>query len=128
MSSKDEATFNQRVENLRKAFIKVEAQLSHTTQFFKSDALTNVDIAWLPLLHLADIVKSRTGYDLFCGLAKVPAWQQAVLASLDVHATVSDDFEQKFTNYYLTQTYLGCGEDILAKSDCTQASQTSCCG
>ncbi|GAL37035.1 glutathione S-transferase [Vibrio maritimus] len=61
MSSKDKATFEERAEKLIKAFQKAENQLSGETKFFKSDALSNVDMAWLPLLHRAAIVKAHSG-------------------------------------------------------------------
>lgn len=125
MSSKDEQTFIQRAEKLRQAFAKVEAQLTGESPFFKSDRLSNVDIAWLPLLHRAAIIKAHTQYDFLCGLPKVQAWQTALLAAVDVNRTVADDFEAKFTDFYLTETFLAKGADIPAQQACQAA---SCCG
>ncbi|WP_411991529.1 glutathione S-transferase family protein [Agarivorans sp. DSG3-1] len=124
MSSKDKATFEERTEKLFKAFEKVETQLSGTTMFFKSNQLSNVDIAWLPLLHRANIVKQHTGFDFLCGLPKAQAWQNNVLATGLAEKTVSDDFEALFTDFYLTNTYLG-GNEAEEKVAC---GTSSCCG
>lgn len=125
MSSKDKATFEERVEKFTKAFAKVEAHLSGETKFFKSDALSNVDMAWLPLLHRAAIIKKRTDFDFLCGLPKTQAWQSALLETGLAEKTVSEDFEQQFTDFYLSNTYLGTGEDVQQSSVC---SSSSCCG
>lgn len=125
MSSKDKDTFTQRSEKLINAFKKVENQLSGDTEFFKSDKLSNVDMAWLPLLHRADIVKQHSGFDFLCGLPKVQAWQQALLATNLAEKTVSEDFNDLFTQFYLTNTYLGEGKDVQQSSGC---GTSSCCG
>ena len=124
MSSKDQATFNERSKKLISAFSKAESQLIAGTAFFKSNTLSNVDIAWLPLLHRAAIVKKITGYDFFRGLPKVQAWQKNVLATDLAKETVSTDFEQLFIDFYLTNTYLAQGEDIQQNEGCETS---SCC-
>lgn len=124
MSSRDQATFQERETKLFTAFQKAERQLSAEHRFFKSDQLSNVDIAWLPLLHRADIVKKVTGYDFFCGLTKMQAWQKAIMESGLVDKTVSADFEQKFRDFYLTTTYLAISEKGLTNKSCIN---TSCC-
>ena len=106
MSSKDKTTFEERSEKLIKAFSKVEEKLSGTTVFFKSNHVSKVDIAWLPLLHRADIVKRKTGFDLLEGLPKVQAWQLNLLATGIAVASVAQDFEEQFSDFYLTNTYL----------------------
>ncbi|CAH0524325.1 glutathione S-transferase family protein [Vibrio hippocampi] len=125
MSSKNQQTFEERSDKLIKAFKKSEDQLSGATRYFKSDVVSNVDIAWLPLLHRAAIVKARTGYDFFCGLPKMQAWQQNILQSGLIDLTVSEDFETLFSDFYLTNTYLGKGNDVAPSSSCNAA---SCCG
>ncbi|MGR5363489.1 glutathione S-transferase family protein [Vibrio mediterranei] len=125
MSSKDKETFEERAEKLIKAFHKAENQLSGNTKFFKSDAFSNVDMAWLPLLHRAAIVKAHSGYDFFCGLPKMQAWQRNIMESGLVEKTVSSDFETRFADFYLTNTYLATGKDVQAQQDC---STSSCCG
>ncbi|WP_047048217.1 glutathione S-transferase family protein [Vibrio mexicanus] len=125
MSSKDKATFDERAAKLFKAFEKAEKQLSGNTKFFKSDNLSNVDMAWLPLLHRAALVKAHSGYDFFCGLPKMQAWQESIMATGLVEKTVSDDFNEKFSNFYLTNTYVGEGKDIQQQGGC---GSSSCCG
>ncbi|WEM44555.1 glutathione S-transferase family protein (plasmid) [Photobacterium sp. DA100] len=125
MSSKNEATFEQRNEKFVTAFTKVEKQLSGQSRFFKSDSISNVDIAWLPLLHRAHIIKQHTGYDFLCGLPKTKAWQQAVMASGLVEQTVAEDFEQHFTNFYLSDNHLKIGNELQNSATCAIS---SCCG
>lgn len=122
MRSADEATLTERVEKLAKAFAKAENQL--VGPFFKGDQMSNVDMAWLPLLHRAHIIKSHTCFDMLEGLPKVQAWQQKVMESGLVEKTVAEDFEDAFTGFYLSdQTFLGKGEDCTANSGCG----TNCC-
>ena len=125
MSSKDKETFETRSEKLLKAFKKVETQLSGKSVFFKSDQLSNVDMAWLPLLHRAHLVKAHSGFDFFCGLPKLQAWQQALLNTELAEKSVSEDFNSLFTNFYLSNTYLAEGKDIQRSADCASS---SCCG
>ncbi|PSW16585.1 glutathione S-transferase [Photobacterium rosenbergii] len=130
MSSKDKATFEQRNEKFVTAFAKVEKQLSGESRYFKSDSISNVDIAWLPLLHRAHIIKQHTGFDFLCCLPKTQAWQKAVMASGLVEQSVAEDFEQHFTHFYLSETYLSdstlktCNE-LKNSTICTIS---SCCG
>lgn len=124
MSSKDKATFEQRTDKLQTAFHKVEKQLSGQSKFFKSDTLSNIDIAWLPLLHRAAIVKAHSGFDFLCGLPKAQAWQQAVLATGLADKSIAADFNEKFSDFYLSNTYLAEGKDIQS----TACRSTSCCG
>ena len=63
MGSKDKDTFDTRLANLQKAFLKAENKLGDT-QFFKGNYISNVDIAWLPLLHRASVIKERSGFDM----------------------------------------------------------------
>ncbi|MGF1735995.1 glutathione S-transferase family protein [Photobacterium satsumensis] len=125
MSSKDKATFEQRNEKFVTAFAKIENQLSGNTRYFKSDAISNVDIAWLPLLHRANIIKQHTGYDFLCALPKTQAWQQAIMESGLVEASVADDFELHFTNFYLSETYLKTGLELQSGTACATS---GCCG
>ncbi|WP_133406102.1 glutathione S-transferase family protein [Parashewanella tropica] len=124
MSSKDQETFEQRNTKLYAVFTKAEQQLSGKTKFFKSDKLSNVDIAWLPLLHRAYIVKQQTGCDLLCGLPKVQAWQVALMEIGIAEKTVSEDFDEKFVGFYLTNTFLSKDNDDVQNGCCDK---TSCC-
>ncbi|WP_318440042.1 glutathione S-transferase family protein [Photobacterium leiognathi] len=121
MGSKDKDIFIQREESLRKAFTKAENQLSGNTLFFKSDTISRVDIAWLPLLHRAAIIKDHTSYDLLCCLPKLQTWQSALLKTGLTEKSVAPDFIDKFTGFYLTNTYLaGCKDQQCEcqSSDC----------
>ncbi|MBN3562739.1 glutathione S-transferase family protein [Aliamphritea spongicola] len=107
MRSGDKDTLTERTEKLAKAFAKAEKQLGEGT-FFKGDQLSNIDIAWLPLLHRADIIREHTGYDLLNGYPKVQAWQASVMKTGLAEASVAEDFETAFTDFYLSdQTWLG---------------------
>ncbi|MBW3698474.1 glutathione S-transferase family protein [Vibrio sp. T187] len=125
MSSKNGETFAERSEKLIKAFKKAEDKLSGDTQFFKSNELSNVDMAWIPLLHRAAIVKEKVGYDFLCGLPKMQAWQKNLLETGLVEKSVSEDFVELFSNFYLANTYLAEGKDIQQQGGC---GSTSCCG
>ncbi|MGB6136914.1 MAG: glutathione S-transferase family protein, partial [Shewanella sp.] len=58
MRSADKETLLERTAKLAKAFEKAEAVLTHGP-FFKGDTFSNVDIAWLPLLHRAAIIEEH---------------------------------------------------------------------
>ncbi|MEZ9927768.1 glutathione S-transferase family protein [Vibrio breoganii] len=125
MSSKSADILEQRSEKLIAAFNKVEAKLDSDFAFFKSNQLSNIDIAWLPLLHRAHIIKQHSGYDFLCGLPKAQAWQKNVLNSGLVEQTVSEDFETAFKAFYLNNTYLADNQNIVQPKGC--GIKTSCC-
>ncbi len=129
MSSKDKETFETRFEKLHKAFAKAETQLSEEHAFFKSNQLSNVDMAWLPLLHRAAIVKVHSGFDFFDGLPLMQAWQRNLLATGLAEKTVSDDFVERFSDFYLTNTFLADMNRSQESQPAKQACNTSsCCG
>lgn len=122
MSSATQNTLVERIEKLSKAFAKAEQQI--VGPMFKGEELSNVDIAWLPLLHRSYIIQSRTCFDMLEGFPKVQVWRKALMDTGLVEKTVSDDFEQAFTAFYLSdKTFLGKVEDCQASSGCG----TSCC-
>lgn len=123
MRSSNEELLTERVANLGKAFAKVEAQLTDGP-FFKGESLSNVDMAWLPVLHRAHIIKAHTCFDMLEGFPKVQAWQQALLETGLMEKSVAEDFEQAFTGFYLSdQTFLGAGKDCSDNGGCG----TNCC-
>ncbi|WP_434360958.1 glutathione S-transferase family protein [Parasalinivibrio latis] len=124
MSSKGQETFNQRLERLDTVFAKAERKLTGKTKFFKSDKLSNVDIAWLPLLHRAAIIKQQTTFDFLCGKPKMQAWQRALLASGLGHMSVAEDFEDAFNEFYLRNTYLSEAKSGSTGNSCDTV---SCC-
>ena len=127
MRSADETTLSSRTQKLDKAFERVEKVLQDGP-YFGGQSLGNVDIAWLPLLHRAAIVADRTGYDFLNNFPKVRTWRSALMATRLAEKSVSEDFEQRFSEFYLSdETYLGRGADYTAISgDCCNKSQ--CCG
>ncbi|NMP32014.1 glutathione S-transferase family protein [Thalassotalea sp. M1531] len=128
MRSTDETTLNEREAKLAKAFIKAEANVVHP--FWKGEHLSNVDMAWLPLLHRAAIIEQHSGHDFLASFPKVKAWQQALAKTGLFEQSVTTDFEEKFVSFYLSEeTYLGRGCDPLqqgcAPSDSCQTG--TCC-
>jgi glutathione S-transferase len=123
LSSKSKTAFEERTANFIKVFEKVEKKLTSDTTFFKSDELSKVDIAWLPLLHRSAIIKEHSGYDFLCGLPKVQAWQKALLATGLAESSAADDFVDRFSDFYLNDTYLAENKDIVANT----CLPTSCC-
>lgn len=112
MRSSSEEVLEERLVGLQKAFGRAEQALSEKGeslgQFFNGEALSNVDIAWLPLLHRADIIRRHSGFDMLDGFPKVQAWQAALLETGIAEKSVSEDFETVFTDFYLSdEAYLG---------------------
>ena len=129
MQSKDKGMLAERETKLTKAFGKAEEQLGDGP-FFNGETLGNVDIAWLPLLHRAQIVKEHSGYDFLADYPKVRAWQGA-LAETGLYAkSVAPDFGEKFSDFYLGErTFLGRGADFSEPTAEPEANKAvSCCG
>lgn len=105
MGSKDRETFETRLAILQKSFQKAENKLGDSV-FFKGDYISNVDIAWLPLLHRAAVIKEGSGFDMLEGFPKVQKWQAALIESGLTDKTVPADFIEKFSGFYLTNNYL----------------------
>ncbi|MCG9729682.1 glutathione S-transferase family protein [Shewanella sp. Isolate13] len=128
MASKDKQTFDTRLENLQKSFAKAEQQLNGS-QFFKGDYISNVDIAWLPLLHRAAVIKQQAGFDMLTGFPKVQNWQAALIGSGLAEKTVPQDFVAVFSHFYLSNTYLATvmnGAECNNSNRCTPET-SSCC-
>ncbi len=129
MASKDEDTFKQRLANLTKPFAKVEKRLGESS-FFKGSYISNVDIAWLPLLHRADVIKQKTGLDMLEGFPKVQKWQRFMKDSGLMEKTVAKDFIAAFGRFYLENTYLATltlNEDEAHSNACCASKVASCC-
>lgn len=128
MQSKDKTVLAEREAKLAKAFEKAEAQLGEG-QFFNGDTLSNVDIAWLPLLHRAQIVKEHSGYDFLANYPKVQAWQSAMAGTGLYAKSVAHDFENKFSDFYLAdRTFLGRGADFSETVANAEQTSSGCCG
>ena len=105
--SPDQDVLRQRSEKLGSAFDRMEKQLTDSP-YFGGDTIGMVDIAWLPLLHRADIVAQRTGYDFIGSRPKLKHWQQVLLQGDLAAKSVAPDFEEAFGAFYLSdETYLG---------------------
>ena len=91
----------ERTTKLAKAFEKAE-KVSADGPFFKGNTLSNVDIAWLGLLHRAAIINEHTGYKCLDGLPKIKAWQQALMKTGLADKSVADDF----SNHLVASIYL----------------------
>ena len=105
MASKDKDSFDTRLANLSKSFVKVEKKLTGST-FFKGEIISNVDIAWLPILHRAAVIKDSAGLDMLDGFPKLQKWQAALIASGLTDKSVPADFVKTFSDFYLNNTYL----------------------
>ena len=60
MQSQTLSDLTQRQTQLNKTWQKIESQLPNV-DFFKGHHLSNVDIAWLPLLHRFALIEQHTG-------------------------------------------------------------------
>ncbi|MEH0713980.1 glutathione S-transferase family protein [Vibrio owensii] len=105
MRSVDEAEFKQHWVVFEKALINMEKQLG-SSAFFFGDELSRVDIAWLPILHRAWLVEKTTGHDMFRDFPNVKRWQGNIMQLEWLMATVSEDFEEVFNRFYLSNTFL----------------------
>ena len=130
--SKDKETLLERSHQLSKAFAKLEIKLTNS-KFFSDDNLGMVDIAWLPLLHRVSIIEKYSGYDFINKFPKVKLLQKNILKTGLAEKSVSEDFEDKFTAFYLSEeTYLGqctktkSGNACLGESEC-QDQDFNCC-
>ncbi len=109
---------------LNQAFSRAEKQIENGP-LFKGNDLSLVDIAWLPLLHRAFIIKKHTGYDFLKDYPKLQHWQSALMKTGLGEKSVADDFEEAFTNFYLSkQTFLGQKKGSLKEGD---NQKSSCC-
>ncbi|WP_432474490.1 glutathione S-transferase family protein [Amphritea sp. HPY] len=128
MRSADKTTLQERTAKLANAFAKAEKQMTESGPYFKGEQLSNVDLAWLPLLHRADIIRRHTCYDLLQGYPKVQAWQQVLMATGLAEKSVAADFEQKFTDFYLSdETYLGASRECCGSVRDDICCTASCC-
>ena len=128
MQSRDKAVLAEREAKLTKAFEKAEKQLGEGP-FFNGETLGNVDIAWLPLLHRAQIVREHSGYDFLADYPKVRTWQGAIAETGLYAKSVATDFNEKFSDFYLTEhTFLGRGADFSEPAELAGRRSASCCG
>ncbi len=125
--SPDAVTLDERSETLGKAFDKIEKQLGDTS-FFGGESLGAVDIAWLPLLHRADIISRKSGYDFIGRRSKLKKWQERMMDTGLAEKSVAPDFEDAFSDFYLSdKTFLGRGCDAENSSTDESCRTGNCC-
>ena len=105
--SPDEATLNERMEDLTPIFTSMELQLEGS-HYFHGSQLSMVDLSWLPLLHRTTLIEGHSGYDFLAEYPKLKQWRQALLATGLAKTSVPQEFEEIFIEFYLNdETYLG---------------------
>ncbi|PXY01367.1 glutathione S-transferase [Marinifilum breve] len=78
------------------------------SRFFQGEKLSQVDIAWMPILQRAQIVKDKTGYDYLAEYPKLRQWQKHLMATGIPNKSVPEDFMEVFEEFYLNKTtYIG---------------------
>lgn len=129
MRSPDEDTLAERKEKLGRVFEKTEKALGEGP-YFKGNTISNVDIAWMPLLHRAAIIEVHTCFNFIAGYPKVRAWQEALLETGLPAKSVPEDFEDVFTGFYLSdEVFLGRKKKCESKSSAStcKSAEYSCC-
>ena len=124
--SPDSDVLKERSEKLGKAFDRIEKQLGDTP-YFGGETIGMVDVAWLPLLHRADIIQRRSRFDFVGERPKLKQWQELLLKTGLAEKSVASDFEEAFSAFYLSdQTFLGRGGAV---ADCSfgEACATDAC-
>jgi glutathione S-transferase len=125
--SPDEDALKERCQKLGQAFDKVEKQLGDTP-FFGGETIGMVDVAWLPLLHRADIIERRSGCDFIGDRPKLKNWQKQLMGTGLAEKSVAADFEGTFSAIYLSdQTFLGRGGDAEGRSADEACASGTCC-
>ncbi|NVO56993.1 glutathione S-transferase family protein [Rhodobacteraceae bacterium B1Z28] len=125
--SKDEAALSERAEKLDVAFDRIEKQLGNTP-FFNGDEIGMVDVAWLVLLHRAEIIEKYTGYDFIGERPKLKSWQTHLMQTGLAEESVPVAFEGAFVDFYLSdQTFLGrCKENGGCQPDAPELADACC--
>jgi len=125
--SPDENVLRERSQKLGQAFDKMEKQLGDTP-FFAGDTISTVDIAWLTILHRADIIQRRSGCDFIGNRPKLKKWQKQLLGTGLAQKSVAPDFEEAFSAFYLSdQTFLGQGCTVENCSFSEACATDACC-
>ena len=107
--SPDEAVLRERSQKLGTAFDTMERQLGDT-RYFGGETVGVVDIAWLTLLHRADIIERKSGYDFVGNRPRLKKWQKQLLATGLAERSLPPEFEEAFSEFYLSdQSFLGRG-------------------
>ncbi len=107
--SSDAAKLAESRSKLDKAFLKIAERVEQTPgPFAHGEQMGAIDIAWLPLLHRAQIVKAWSGVDYLEDHPVLQNWQAEIMATGVPEQSVPEDFTERFTNFYLAEsTHLG---------------------
>ncbi|MGI9296729.1 MAG: glutathione S-transferase family protein [Gammaproteobacteria bacterium] len=126
--SPDADTLKERGGKLGAAFDRMEARLGDAP-FFGGGDIGMVDIAWLTLLHRADIIKKRAGYDFVGARPKLKKWQRNLMRTGLAEKSVAADFEETFAAFYLSdETFLGRGFAEKENRCCNEKrAENACC-
>ncbi|NES20578.1 MAG: glutathione S-transferase family protein [Symploca sp. SIO3E6] len=125
--SPNENILRERSQKLGQAFDKIEKHLGDTP-FFAGATISTVDIAWLTILHRADIIHRRSCYDFIGDRPKLKKWQKQLLGTGLAQKSVAPDFEEVFSAFYLSdQTFLGRGCTVENCSFSEACATDSCC-
>ncbi len=125
--SPDQVALQERSARLGQAFDRMEAQLGEGP-YFGGETMGMVDIAWLPLLHRADIVFRHSGYDFVGERPRLKAWQTRLLRDDLAARSVAPDFVDAFSAFYLSDdTFLGRGQRAERRCVDRPSAAGSCC-
>jgi glutathione S-transferase len=125
--SPSKAVLIERSQKLGQAFDKIERQLG-SAPFFNGESVGMVDISWLTLLHRAEIVERKSGYDFIGDRPKLKKWQNQLMGTGLAQKSVAPDFEEAFSDFYLSdETFLGRGCDLEISLPDTSKTPSACC-
>ena len=105
--SPDEATLNERIEDLTPIFSAMEKHLNDGP-YFHGSKLSIVDLSWLPLLHRTALIEQHSGYDFLATYPKLKKWRAVLMETGLAEKSVPQEFEEVFTDFYLNEeTFVG---------------------
>ena len=105
--SPDEATLNERMEDLIPIFTATETQLNEDP-YFHGTKLSMVDLSWLPLLHRTELINQHSVYDFLAPYLKLKKWHAALMKTGLAEKSVPEEFEEVFTDFYLNDETFVC--------------------
>ena len=129
MQSASKSVFDERMKKLDASFERFERTMS-VDVFFSGGTIGNVDIALLPLLHRAALVHDHSGHDMLAPYPLLKTLQRTLLATPLPDKSVPSDFQQRFSDFYLSSsTWLGRGADSSEEAGPKAPSAAGgCCG
>lgn len=106
MREKEKKEFIEKLKNFHSSFDKIERELDQNKDYFKSNVIGDVDIAWYPIFYRFDIIEKCTGYDFYQDYTKIKRWKNNLLNNNKLKNSVSKDFCSEFCSFYLNNSYL----------------------